>query len=135
MDSSPRRRAPRRIVRARVGDDSRFSRAARTASSSTGYCVRASRHAIIPAMRRWMVLGVLTVTTVTAAATVGGCSDNLVTGYQPRKLGDSPAARRAYYAGKFTPEARAAEAERAEELKSRRPTPAAGGSPAGPRGD
>jgi hypothetical protein len=79
-----------------------------------------------------MVLGVLTVSTVMAA---GGCSDKLVTGYEPRKLGDSPAARRAYYAGKFTPEARAAEAERAEELKARRPTAAAGGSPAGPRGD
>ena len=82
-------------------------------------------------MRRWMVIGVLTTTTVTAGA---GCNDGLVTGYQPRKLGDSPSARRAYYAGKYTPEARAAEQERAEELRARRPT-AAGGAPAGPRGD
>ena len=84
-------------------------------------------------MRRWMLLGVMTVTAVTAGAGMG-CNDGLVTGYQPRKLGDSPAARRAYYAGKYTPEARAAEQERAEEIRSRRPT-AAGGAPAGPRGD
>ena len=60
----------------------------------------------------------------------GGLQRGLVTGYQPRRLGDSPAARRAYYAGKFTPEARAAEQERAEELKTRRPDPGAVG-PAG----
>ena len=61
-----------------------------------------------------------------------GCDTGLVTGYEPRRLGDSPAARRAYYAGKFTPEARAAEQERAEELRNRRPVT---GAPAGPRGD
>jgi hypothetical protein len=61
----------------------------------------------------------------------GGCNSGLVTGYQPRRLGDSPAARRAYYAGKFTPEARAAEQERAEELRARRPTPGS----VGPRAD
>ena len=65
------------------------------------------------------------------AVSAGGCNSGLVTGYQPRRLGDSPAARRAYYAGKFTPEARAAEQERAEELRSRAPTPAA----VGPRAD
>ena len=59
-----------------------------------------------------------------------GCDSGLVTGYQPRRLGDSPAARRAYYAGKFTPEARAAEDERAQEMRSRRP----GAAPATPGG-
>lgn len=73
-------------------------------------------------MLKWMVLGLL----VFAA---GGCDNKLVTGYQPRRLGDSPAARRAYYAGKFTPEAAAAEQERGEELRTRRP--GAPGSPAG----
>jgi hypothetical protein len=80
-------------------------------------------------MRRWTVLGLLVLTMVTTGA---GCGGGLVTGYQPRKLGDSPAARRAYYAGKFTPEARAAEQERAEEVRNHRPTP---GAAVGPRGD
>ncbi len=69
-------------------------------------------------MRKWMVIGLL----VSA-----GCNTKLVTGYQPRRLGDSPAARRAYYADKFTPEARAAEQERVEELRTRRPGPPTGG--------
>ena len=56
-----------------------------------------------------------------------GCESGLVTGYQPRRLGDSPAARRAYYAGKFTPQARAADEERAEEMRLRRPNPGGGG--------
>ena len=64
-------------------------------------------------MRKWMAVGLLGLVT--------GCDTRLVTGYQPRRLGDSPATRRAYYAGKFTPEARAAEQERAEELRTRRP--------------
>ena len=69
-------------------------------------------------MRKWMVIGLLV---------LSGCDSRLVTGYQPRRLGDSPAARRAYYASKFTPEARAAEQERAEELRLRSPgTPGPG---------
>jgi hypothetical protein len=79
-------------------------------------------------MRRRIVLGMVGAVVVASA---GGCNSGLVTGYQPRRLGDSPAARRAYYAGKFTPEARAAEQERAEELRTRRPTPGA----VGPRAD
>ena len=77
-------------------------------------------------MRRWMLLGLLA---------LSGCDTRLVTGYQPRRLGDSPAARRAYYAGKFTPEARAAEQERQEELRTRRPglTPGSGGPSGGPQ--
>ena len=75
-------------------------------------------------MLKWIaVLGVLV---------LAGCDTKLVTGYQPRRLGDSPAARRAYYAGKFTPEARAADQENAEELRARRP--GAPGSPGGPTG-
>ncbi len=69
-------------------------------------------------MRSWMIVGLLV---------VAGCDSGLVTGYQPRRLGDSPAARRAYYAGKFTPEARAAEQERVEELRARRPVPTPSG--------
>lgn len=69
-------------------------------------------------MRRWIALGLLMLT---------GCDSGLVTGYQPRRLGDSPAVRKGYYAGKYTPEARAAESERAEALRAR--TPAAPGGP------
>ena len=72
-------------------------------------------------MRKLMVVVGLLVLT--------GCEGKLVTGYQPRRLGDSPAARRAYYAGRFTPEAQAAEMERAEEVRSRAPTTPAGGGP------
>ena len=86
-------------------------------------CVAHVPPAIIRGMRRPIVSGIIAVLAVSA----GGCNSGLVTGYQPRRLGDSPAARRAYYAGKFTPEARAAEQERAEELKARRPTPGAAG--------
>jgi hypothetical protein len=75
-------------------------------------------------MRRWMLLGVLGMT----GAAGSGCDTGLVTGYEPRRLGDTPAARRAYYAGKYTPEARAAEQERAEEMRQRRPTPGGGGA-------
>src|SRR5688572_32924755 len=89
---------------------------------------RPARHN--PPMRKRSVGPVLV--TLLLAATAG-CESGLVSGYQPRRLGDSPAARRAYYAGKFTPEAQAAERERAEELRDRAPTPA--GAPAGPRGD
>ena len=68
---------------------------------------------------------------VTLLAMLTGCDSGLVTGYQPRRLGDSPGVRRGYYAGKYTPEARAAEQERAQESRDRRPTPTpAGGGPA-----
>lgn len=70
-------------------------------------------------MRKWILAGMLV---------FAGCDTKLVTGYQPRRLGDSPAARRAYYAGKFTPEARAAEQERDQELRTRSPG-APGGTP------
>ncbi len=71
-------------------------------------------------MRKWMVVGMLV---------LAGCDTKLVTGYQPRRLGDSPATRRGYYAGKFTPEAHAAEQERVEELRTRRPGVPGGGGP------
>jgi hypothetical protein len=71
-------------------------------------------------MRRWILAGLLL---------GSGCQTGLVTGYQPRRLGDSPAVRRAYYAGKYTNESRAADQERAEEMKSRRPAPTTPGGP------
>jgi hypothetical protein len=71
-------------------------------------------------MRKWMVLGILVAMT--------GCDSGLVTGYQPRRLGASPAQRRAYYAGKYTPESHAAQQENVEEIRGRRP----GASPGGP---
>lgn len=49
-------------------------------------------------------------------AFAAGCGGTkLETGYKPRKLNDSDAERRGYYAAPFSPEARAAEAERAVE--------------------
>ena len=54
---------------------------------------------------------------------VSGCSSTLETGYKPRLLNDSDVKRRAYYASPFTPEAKAAQSERQQELESRRPHP------------
>ena len=62
-----------------------------------------------------------------AGATMAGCDTNLVTGYQPRRLGDSPAQRRAYYAGKYTPQSHAADQEKVDDMRSRRPV--TGGAP------
>jgi hypothetical protein len=58
-----------------------------------------------------------------ALLVAAGCSNQLETGYKPRKLGASSAERRSYYASPFTPEARAAQLGREEELNRRRPTP------------
>jgi hypothetical protein len=52
-----------------------------------------------------------------------GCSANLETGYKPNRLGATDATRRSYYASPFTPEARAAQLEREQELQQRRPHP------------
>jgi hypothetical protein len=66
-----------------------------------------------------------------AVPSLGGCESSLVTGYQPHRLGDTPAARRAYYAGKYTPEARAAEQEKAEAARgTHSPQPPSVGGPA-----
>ena len=63
-----------------------------------------------------------TLTLVAMAAGAGaGCDTNLVTGYQPRRLGDSPAQRRAYYAGKYSPQSHVAEQDKSDEIRSRRP--------------
>jgi hypothetical protein len=43
--------------------------------------------------------------TVTAFCLAAGCDPVLETGYKPRALNASPAARQAYYAPAFTPEA------------------------------
>ena len=77
---------------------------------------------------RRIALGIVLAAGVTGSL---GCDTGLVTGYQPRRLGDSPSARRAYYASKYTPQAHAADQEKAEELRSRRPgAPVGGGGPA-----
>ena len=75
-------------------------------------------------MRTWMALAAALLLVTAAGA---GCDTNLVTGYQPHRLGDSPAQRRAYYAGKYTPQAHVAEADKADEMRSRRP--GTGGAP------
>jgi hypothetical protein len=72
--------------------------------------------------RRWLT-SLAAVALLTAALLTVGCSNTLETGYKPRKLGASNATRRSYYASPFTPEARAAELEREQELEKRRPTP------------
>src|SRR4051812_1054513 len=74
-------------------------------------CIGRAGCAIMPVMRfrGWMLAALL--------AVVSGCGPDLVTGYKPRPLGDSPAARRAYYAGKYTPAARAADAEKSDKNK------------------
>lgn len=55
----------------------------------------------------------------------GGCkgANRLETGYEIRPLNASPTEIRAFYAERFTPEARAAALERDQELERRRPTP------------
>lgn len=57
---------------------------------------------------------------------VVGCADKLETGYEPKKLGVTPAARRAYYATPFSPEAGAAQQEQGN---SSGPTSGAPGRP------
>lgn len=52
-----------------------------------------------------------------------GCKQGLETGYQPRSLNSSSTVRRGYYASPFTPEAKAAQLEREQELDARRPKP------------
>lgn len=53
--------------------------------------------------------------TLLAGGTSLGCSDKLDTGYEPRRLGATPIARRGYYASPFTPEAAAAEQNRGDD--------------------
>jgi hypothetical protein len=65
-------------------------------------------------MRSWALLIGLTV--------FAGCSAKTETGYDPRRLGDSEAVQRGYYAAPFSPEARQAEFERQSDFSSRRPT-------------
>jgi hypothetical protein len=69
-------------------------------------------------MRTWKALAALAI----VAAAGAGCETNLVTGYQPHRLGDSPAQRRAYYAGKYSPESHVAEQDRTDDVRSRRPS-------------
>jgi hypothetical protein len=60
---------------------------------------------------------------VVVASALVGCTATLEDGYKPRKLGASDAARRSYYASPFTPEAKAANLERDQEIEQRRPRP------------
>ncbi len=59
------------------------------------------------------------------ATALAGCSsgNKLETGYAYRPLSASPAEIRGFYAERFTPEARAAQLEREQELEARRPRP------------
>ena len=66
-----------------------------------------------------MVLRAMAITVAVFA--LSGCKSDLVTGYEPRRLGDSPTERRGYYASPFSPEARAADEEREETFRARRP--------------
>ena len=52
-----------------------------------------------------------------------GCQEGLETGYKPRPLNSSHTVRRGYYASPFSPEAKAAQYEREQELEARRPKP------------
>ena len=56
-----------------------------------------------------------------AGGFAGGCRSKLETGYDPRRLGASSAERRAFYAPPFTAEARAAQQERRDDMRQRRP--------------
>ena len=76
-------------------------------------------------MRMRTALAALTLVAMAGA----GCDSNLVTGYQPRRLGDSPAQRRAYYAGKYSPQSHAADGDRLDDVRSRRPGAAGGAAP------
>ena len=51
--------------------------------------------------RVWTLAGIA----VVGLGVAGGCSSALETGYKPTPLGAPAAARRAYYANPFTPEA------------------------------
>ena len=65
--------------------------------------------------RRSLTVVIIALTgTATSAGLNSGCSSALETGYEPRKLGAGPAERRGFYSPRFSPEARAAQAERAE---------------------
>lgn len=74
----------------------------------------------------WIRHGAIGLTVVAGlAAAGGGCSrsNKLETGYEIRPLNASPTEIRAFYAERFTPEARAAALEREQELERRRPRP------------
>jgi hypothetical protein len=58
-------------------------------------------------MGQWLVV-------VLVVAMCAACGSRLETGYKPRKLSDSEAERRAYYADPFSPEARALDGRGAE---------------------
>jgi hypothetical protein len=70
-----------------------------------------------------MLRSLLPVILLALVAIGTGCSNTLETGYKPRPLGASLAMRRSYYASPFSPEARAPQLEREQEVEARRPRP------------
>jgi hypothetical protein len=65
----------------------------------------------------------LAISILLSGAAILGCENKLETGYTPKPLNASSTVRRGFYASPFTPEARAAETEREQELEARRPRP------------
>ena len=66
--------------------------------------------------------GLLGAAVLLSAVLVGGCgSSTTETGYEPRKLGLSEAQRKGLYAPKYSQEQARAQAEREQDMKSRRP--------------
>ena len=64
---------------------------------------------------RWMLLAV-------GLVALSGCgSERLETGYEPRKLGDSNAVRRSYYAAPFTAESRVSKLDGGNDRMETRP--------------
>ncbi len=75
-------------------------------------------------MKRFVATLTLGLTAAILLPNLAGCSDNkLETGYAYTPLGDSNSKRRGYYADPFSPEARAAQAERPAGNDARRPVP------------
>jgi hypothetical protein len=66
---------------------------------------------------------VLAISILLAMSALIGCENKLETGYAPKPLNASSTVRRGFYASPFTPEARAAELEREQEIEARRPRP------------
>ena len=64
---------------------------------------------------RWIMLITLT------AGMIGCGTERLETGYEPRKIGDTDAVRRSYYAAPFTAESRVSKLDGGDERMETRP--------------
>lgn len=58
---------------------------------------------------------------IASLAPLAACRAELESGYQYRRLSSTPGDRKAYYAPAFSPESKAASAERQDEFRSRKP--------------